>query len=209
MNPADLSLVIIGAIVMMIGLFRITPPHFNKSFILMNGPLVLMLIVATVIAARSHTDGIYTEWLGSALAVASRFIPLLTALFLVMGIGGILARIYQTEIQSFILAHRVTGPVIAALLTPTSNSLIPIVEKTWAIEPSLRPMCVYYLQASALMGVPLFMLRQMGFSENTGIAPRMYIAGCIMAVCTLPFSSMIYKFADLICSFCSKIWPTF
>ncbi|MDE2172720.1 MAG: hypothetical protein KGJ33_02140, partial [Patescibacteria group bacterium] len=110
-------------------------------------------------------------------------------------------------IQGFLLKHQVIGPFVAALVTPTSNALVPVVESSWKIR-SLQPMCLYYLQSSVMMSLPLFMLRQIGFRDAKDIPIKMYIMGLIVSLAMLVFMRPAFWLTEALCDYSGSAWTT-
>jgi hypothetical protein len=177
----NVSLVIIGTFILALGLYRMFPLQLNRSFMFLNGPLALMLIAGFVLIYREHDVALFEKWGMRTAVTAGGFLPLMVLLCAVMAAGGVISHIHEADIQSFLIRHPVIGPFVAALITPTSNSLVPVVETAWK-SPALQPMCLYYLLASVQMSIPLFALRSFGFSAGSAIPIQMYAMGFIVSV---------------------------
>ncbi len=183
LNAFDLALVFVGTLLAAIGLYRMVPIPIWR-LVKTNGPLTLMLLLFIGIMVFTYKSGGLKESLSVAIVRGAQFLPLIILLCMVMGVGSVIARWHEPAIQSFVLRHPITGPFVAAIVTPTSNALVPIVESTWKIE-AMRPMCLFYLQASAMMSIPLFMLRSTGFNQGSELPLRMYFTGVMISFVTL------------------------
>jgi hypothetical protein len=187
----NVLLVGLGLIILAVGLFRIFPIQFNRQFWIMNGILGFMAIVALCFIFPRYRPGLALKGLEIAMISAGKFLPMMVLLVVVMSLGALITMLYLKEIGQLLDTHPVLGWFIASLCSPTSNSLLPIVEKAWEMNKN-RAMVLYYLQASALMSYPLYMLRQTGFSEGSVIPSRMYLEGLIVALVMLPFVRPIF-----------------
>ncbi|MES2315082.1 MAG: hypothetical protein V4524_04080 [Patescibacteria group bacterium] len=201
----NLMLIIVGTAIMALGLYRTFPLKFNRTFMILNGPLAIMLIIGLIIVYREHDSSLFGKWSARTAMAAGGFLPLMILLCMVMAIGVIISQVHQTGIQTFLARHPVIGPFVAALITPTSNSLVPIVETAWK-SPELQPMCLYYLIASVQMSVPLFALRSFGFSEGSPIPMKMYAMGFIVSIFMLVLMKPIFWTTEALCQYSGTAW---
>jgi hypothetical protein len=192
------ALIVGGTVLLAIGLYRTVPLKFDRYFYLQNGPLAAILALACAIffLGRARPEGSIAEWSTVTLGLAGRFLPLIILLCLVMGVGGILSRVYSDEIVSFLNRHHLLAPLAGSFLAPSPNTMVPLIEKLWD-NRAFRPMFLYFLQAASLASLPLFMLRQLGFS-NSEISIKMYLTGCIVAIVYFPFMRPVCAAADWI-----------
>jgi hypothetical protein len=195
----NLTLVGVGLLVLSIGLFRIFPIQFNRQFWVMNGILGGMAVVALCFIIPRNRPGIFLKGIEIAMISAGKFLPMMVLLVTVMSLGALITMLYLKEISVLLDKHPVLGWFVASLCSPTSNSLLPIVEKAWEMGKN-RAMVLYYLQASALMSYPLYMLRQTGFQEGSVIPSRMYLEGLIVALVMLPLVRPIFAAVEWIVS---------
>ena len=209
-SPVYLGFLVAGSIFMAIGLFGMSPIKLNRAFFWQYVPLSAMLTIGTVFLFRSRTGPfgewarpVMLEWMSRAIQFGSRYFPLMFLLCILMSLGAIVVRVYSVEIVGFMKAHHILGFFFGAWMTPTTNSMIPVVEGLWPTT-EMKPMCLYFMQASALMSLPLFMLRQMGFTNNE-MSVKMYISGCIIAICMLPLAVPLFRLTELIFDFGSTI----
>jgi hypothetical protein len=136
--------------------------------------------------------------LGSAVA-AGKFLPLMILLVLVMVIGGVATVLYQREIQVKLDRYPMLSWFILAMWVPTTNSVLPLVENAWRYVHQ-RAMALWFFQASAMMSLPLFALRQTGFAGDSPLPLRMYITGLIISLLTLPLARPIYRMTEWVMS---------
>jgi len=77
-------IVIIGTLILAMGLYRMFPLQFNRGFIILNGPLALMLAVGFGILAWRHNPDSFLRWGQATAMTAGKFLPLMILLCLVM-----------------------------------------------------------------------------------------------------------------------------
>lgn len=183
---------------MLIGLHRISPIKLDKAFWIQNGPLLLMLAAAGYFFRQAHLEHGLINWAGASVGLATRFVPLMILLVLVMSIGQVLMKVYEKPIEGFLMNNQTLAPLAGTFAMPSPNSAAPLIEKLWA-NKALQPMFLYFLQAASLASVPLFMLRQMGI-RNPEIANKMYITGFIMAMVTFPLRVPLCRLTEWIYS---------
>jgi hypothetical protein len=206
-NTTNLMIVIAGTLILAFGLYRMFPLRVNRPFLIMNGPLAIMLIVGFGILAWRHNATSFLKWGEKAAILGGTFLPLMVLLTLVMAIGGIITGIHETAIQSFLLKHRVVGPFVAAFITPTSNALIPVVESAWKSR-DLQPMCLFYLLASVQVSMPLFALRQIGFPPGSDVPGKMYAMGVVVTILMLVLMHPAFWLAEKLCSCSGSAWSS-
>jgi hypothetical protein len=195
--PFDVALVCIGLMIAAIGLYRISPIPIGR-LIAANAPLGIMALAFLGLMLAWYKPGGMTAAAASALARGGAFLPLVVILCAVMGMGAILAHWHEAVIQAFLVKHGVAGPTVMSFVTPTSNTLVPMIETAWKTE-SMRPSCLFYLQASAMVSVPLFMLRSTGFSAGSPLPLRMYVLGVIITALTFIFRAPLFWTVELVC----------
>jgi len=200
LNFCGVFLVFNGLITLAVGLYLLSPTTIPR-LIKANWAMGAMLIVGVVILILTYKPGGVYNVVGQSIAKGAQFLPLMVMLCTIMGIGIVLTEWHQAVIQAFILRHHIVGPIVAALLTPTSNALAPIVDALWETV-RMRPWCLFYVQASVLMSAPLFMLRSMGFSHESEIPLRMYIAGVVTSVVLIVFAVPMYALVEQ----CVPVW---
>jgi hypothetical protein len=204
-TPFNLSMVLIGAIILFYGLNRITPIKINKQFYLLNVPIAIMGILGYwFLIAHPHGNLIYKQWGKAAAGYGVSFMPLMILLVLVMSLGTVIIGIHAEAIRVIFMKNPLTATVLAMFLSPTSNSLIPIVQNVWQV-PGMQPYMLLYLQGSVLASIPLFMLRLVGFGENSGIPAKMYITGLIVAVIMIVLVKPIFWVTEAVCALGASI----
>jgi len=203
-NTPNMVIVVVGVVILAIGLYRIFPLQFTKGLFIMNGPLVIMLAVSLMILKANHQPDSFEVAAKKTAVLAGSFLPLMVVLCMVMGLGSVIAKIHEVKIQAFLTENPIIGPFVAAFITPTSNALVAIVETAWK-DPKLRPMCLYYLIASVLGSLPLFMLRSFGFTDP-GLKTRMIVSGVILSVILLFLMKPLYLVTEFACTVGSTLW---
>ncbi|HZS43201.1 MAG TPA: hypothetical protein VFA52_03230 [Candidatus Paceibacterota bacterium] len=179
------------------GLRRTVPSFMSVEVILKkNWALLLMLGIYAVVMAFDYRSGGTLTSLKATVRYGAAFAPLMFLLCLVMGIGSVVIVWHQEAIVSWMVRHHFIGSVGASLSTPTSNAMIPAIESCWKIE-GLRPSCLFFMQASALMSIPLFMLRATGFRPESELPIRMWLTGVILSVVAWIFKNQIYAAVEL------------
>lgn len=185
----------IGFVLLLTGLLRIVPLTIDRRFWIQNGPLMLMLAIIFALVGCFGEKKDFVQWGSRSLIFWSSFMPLLVLLFVVMAGGGVITTLFGKEIQGFLERHHVLTPLIGSLIAPTTNSVSAIVEKAWEIV-SLRPMLVFFLQASAMMSIPLFNMRALGY-VNSEVSAKMYLSGLVLSSMAFVFNRQIYWLVDL------------
>lgn len=188
-------LVVTSFVLLLTGLFRIMPLNIDRRFWIQNGPLLLMLAIILALVGTFGEKKDFEQWGSRSLVYWNNFMPLLTLLFVVMAGGGVVTTLFGKEIQGFLEKHSVLTPLIGSFVAPTTNSVSAIVEKAWEIV-SLRPMLVFFLQASAMLSIPLFNIRALGYM-NSEVAAKMYLSGIVLSAMAFVFNRQIYWLADL------------
>ena len=187
----------VSAAVLFYALHRIVHFQFTKQFFLLNVPVAIMAILGFwFLRTYGQYRDSYARVAYTAAAYGLGFFTLMVLLVFVMGCGAIIIGIHEAKIVELMRNHPLTGTVLAMFLSPTSNSLIPIVERLWK-EPKMEAYMLLYLQGSALGSIPLFMLRQTGFKSGTGIPMRMYFTGFTVSLIMIAFMKPITWLADV------------
>lgn len=186
----NLFMVVTGLSLLCLGIYRIVPLRFNRAFMLANGPIIFLFLVAlvTVLCLGKLGDG-----LRSTIGVTASFLPLMITLFPLMGLSAVIASRYEDGLTSMLAGNfGYPGTLLAASVTPGGNSVAKFVETLWQ-NPSLRWKLLFFLSVVPLVSFHIFLIRQMGFS--TEIAWAMYRCNIIIAVVLVPVFWLMEKWA--------------
>lgn len=204
-SPLNCGLVIAGLVLISIGLFRTSPLKFDRALCCQLGPLLLFLIVEIWAILHSRpasspfsawAQPVGKDWAKFALVFGSKFLPIIVTLIAVMSLGVMVVKIYDQNIISFMKEHRIFGFVFGSAIVPTPNSVSSIVEDLWK-DAGMRASCLIFLQASALMSFPLFMMRLTGYTNNE-LTVKMYIEGCVISIGLFFLATPLFKVTEWI-----------
>lgn len=180
------------------------PIKFDKAFWIQNGPLMAMLAGGVyLLLQRENSQQLSASWAQATMGTWARFLPMLILLFATMTLGSIIAKIHGDKINTYLMNNQTMGPILGSCIVPTTATAVGIVENSWKME-ALRPGLLYFVQASALMSIPLFFLRSLGFT-NTEIMHKMYISGLVISLAMIPVIGPFYRLVNLIYGWCGSL----
>ena len=163
-DPVSMTLMVLSLIGLTVSLHHMFPIPFVRLLKSIWVLLLMLGLFAAIMFAWYRPGGIELAAQATIKRANSMFL-LIVGLVMVMGIGEVVTLWHRQDIIHVIERFPLIGTTIASFLAPTSNCLIPVVEVCWMRQP-LQMWCVYFMQASALMSVPLFTLRSSGFETG-------------------------------------------
>jgi hypothetical protein len=199
----EINLTVLNSVGILVGLsiaaffiYRTVPTPL-RVIVGKNWALLLMLAIYIVIMFAGYQSNGVINALRATVRYGAAFMPLMILLCFVMGIGLVVTVWHEPTIVGWMQRHHIFGSFAAALFTPTSNAMIPSTESCWKVE-MLKPYCLFFMQASALMSIPLFMLRATGFKLGSELPIRMWLTGFVVSVMMIIFAKQIYVVVEFL-----------
>jgi len=181
-----MSLVVVGLILVMIGVYRSYPPKFDSRFWWNVGPMSTALVA--IVGASWHFGGLkfLAASLDKTMETASGFLPILVLLMPLIGFSGPLTHYLERDI-----IHNLMGPLgylwalLAGFFSPGGSSLGGVVAHLWRVKHELRPVLLYLLTVTPLNSLTIFYIRRLGLGDD--IASEMYRVNWAIAIGLMPF----------------------
>ncbi len=196
-----LGCIIIGTILIFMGIWSIFPPkiidhvkhRMDEQFFWLNVPIAIMLLI--IIGITFWTGGISAAKAGvdATVATTSAFGLMLVILMPVMGFSVPVFKHFET-----IIIRALEGPLgygwafLTAFVVPGGNTMSNIVKSIWTEKPNLRPVVLYCLTMTPLIGWTIYFVRSLGLGRE--ISREMYRINWYAAMWLTPFFMIWAKF---------------
>jgi hypothetical protein len=175
---------ILGSMIFLFGLYRTQAKISPMQMLLQASPMIVVLSAMAVILFRADGTAALFSGFKNTLAMTARLLPVIVALFLVMGASAAITRYYEHQIEDMIAGkYGTVGALSASVITPSSSTLAPQVTRLWANKP-LRGNLMIYLATCTQLSLSLLFFRNLGLNWN--ISGRMYAMGVIGSLLIIP-----------------------
>ena len=206
-NPFTLInvvLLIVGLVITGIALHRIAPFSFDKRFWWQTGPLILMLAIAFWLIQQARQSGQFAAAANVTVRITSGMYLMLILLFMVMGVSGIVTRLYQPQIEGLIARSPIVAGLLGGFLIPSPNTVSPMIARLWP-NANIRTGVMYFALANSILSITLFQLRVGGFPKGSIIPHEIYATGLAMSI----FMIIIVRPAMYVGDWMLKMWNSF